>query len=245
MNYYNLYKFFAITVYFVSTSFISYSQNNTPSKDQIKKARDQFDAQYGYDQDLYNGKKYYPEHTTDVGHSFWKEDKLTLGKLKYANASFDSIYLKYNIYQQYFTILHTNYNYVTSQIVLDNNKIDTIWMDNKTFVKNDYPSIKNTFIQILQTGNVSCYYSWRKEYSFESSSRYSGHIYSHDLRSCYIVVNGNIIKYQNNRSFVKAFPKSERHSISKYISSNKLNVKTNDDNKIKSLIQYCNNPKND
>mgnify|MGYP001769428267 CR=1 FL=1 len=54
-------------------------------------------------------------------------------------------------------------------------------------------------------------------------------------------MNGEVIKYNNNRSFIKLFPKGYDTKINSYLKSQRINVAFADDDKIMELMTYCKN----
>ena len=56
----------------------------------------------------------------------------------------------------------------------------------------------------------------------------------------YLLLDGSLKKYKNNRSFTKLFPNEIKARLREYIRNNHINVTKSSDEKIKELLTYCN-----
>jgi hypothetical protein len=56
----------------------------------------------------------------------------------------------------------------------------------------------------------------------------------------YLILDGSLKKYKNNRSFTELFQNEIKSRVKEYIRNNHINVAKSSDGKIKELLTYCN-----
>jgi hypothetical protein len=207
---------------------------------QLDSLRADFDKLYGLDVLLNNGKKYFPEKNSTVGHPFWRSTDTFLADVTISGRTFKDQSLKYNLDKQEFLLVYTNYNGQQGQIILNTSVIDSVNGRNFSFVPNKYPEIKQQFVQLIYQGRLSCYIGWYKELKIGSiNGTKSGYQFSDDFHKNYLIYRGEVHRFSNKSSFLRIFNKTERVSIRKYFSANRFTFKGLDDNKLKKLIAFC------
>jgi hypothetical protein len=98
------------------------------------------------------------------------------------------------------------------------------------------------FYQLVNdTGKVKCLYYWFKQ-SFDSNNiNYLGFSeFTQSEKENYLLLNGSLKKYNNNKSFTKLFPNEIRARLWGFIRNNHINVTKSGDEKIKELLTFCN-----
>ncbi|HAH25203.1 MAG TPA: hypothetical protein DCL77_15835 [Prolixibacteraceae bacterium] len=205
----------------------------------IDSLRIAFDQCYGLDVILTNGKKYFPDSTPVVGHPYWKSKETFLGSLTISGRTFMNQQLKYELNKQQFVLFYTNYNGQPCQIILNNTAIDSVRTGDCLFVPNKNPDIHQPFIQLISTGNLTCYIVWNKELNLNTMGATAGYEYTKDYSRYYLTYKGSDYRFKNKSSFLGVFNRKEKVSIRKYISSNGLKFKRMADNDLKKLIRFC------
>jgi len=205
----------------------------------IDSLRAGFDKLYGLDVLLNNGKKYFPDQTPAIGHPFWKSKDTFQADLTISGKTFKNQSLNYNLYKQEFILVYTNYNGQQGQIILNNSAIDTVITGSNKFIPQEFPEIKQQFVQLIYQGRLSCYIGWYKELKCNTVGANAGFQYTNDYHMNYLVYNGSVYRFTNKSSFLQIFNIKERVSIRKYLSSNRLRFKKMKENNLKKLIIYC------
>ena len=202
--------------------------------------RADYDKLYGLDVLLNNGKKYFPDKNPIVGHAFWKSKDPFLADVTISGRTFKNQSIKYNLDKQEFLLIYTNFNGQQGQIILNTSVIDSVNGRSFSFVPNKYPEIKQQFVQLIYQGRLSCYIGWYKELKISSINGVkSGYEFSDDFHKNYLVYKGTVYRFSNKSSFLRIFNKTERSSIRKYFSANRIILRSLDDIKLKKLIDYC------
>ena len=202
--------------------------------------RADYDKLYGLDVLLNNGKKYFPDKNPIVGHAFWKSKDPFLADVTISGRTFKNQSIKYNLDKQEFLLIYTNFNGQQGQIILNTSVIDSVNSRSFCFVPNIHPEIKQQFVQLIYQGRLLCYIGWYKELKISSINGVkSGYEFSDDFHKNYLVYKGTVYRFSNKSSFLRIFTKTERSSIRKYFSANRITLRSLDDIKLKKLIAYC------
>jgi len=206
----------------------------------VDSLRANFDKLYGLDVLLNNGKKYFPDKNSIIGHPFWRSPDTFIADVTISGRTFKNHSLKYNLDKQDFLLIFTNYNGQQGQIILNTSVIDSVKNHDFCIIPNTYPEIKQQFIQLIYQGRLSCYIAWYKELKISSINGIkSGYVFSDDFHRNYLVYKGVVYRFGNKSSFLRIFSKTERVSIRKYFLTNRFSFKDLDDRKLNKLIAYC------
>jgi len=206
----------------------------------VDSLRSDFDKMYGLDILLNNGKKYFPDSNPVIGYPFWRSKIPFLSDITISGKTFKDQNLKYNLDKQEFILVYTNFNGQQGQIILNSSAIDSVSAGMYTFVPNKHLEIRQSFVQLIYQGHLSCYIAWYKELKCNTMGANAGYQYSNDCRKYYLAYNGAVNRFSTKSSFIRNFKLKERVSIRKYIFSNRLHFKNMDDNNLKKLISFCN-----
>jgi len=201
-----------------------------------------YDSLYGMDPQLFNGIKYFPEHSLARGYPFWQDNQPMKADLVYSGRYYKNLKIKYNLYIQEFILEYADQFGGLQQLILNRSNIDSVFINNTLFIRNKYSDIKEYFLQVIHEDKISCYFTWKKEYRFNNTGVEVGHEYSDEMVTSYIVKNGRVYVFANNRSFLKIFPEDSRDSIREYMKDNRINVKKKMQADVKKLCVFCNKP---
>jgi len=97
------------------------------------------------------------------------------------------------------------------------------------------------FFQVVaETGTVSCYYSWYKNrLESKEEGNYAVFSFSEARQRRYVSLNGELERFQHNRSFVKAFPPVARDRVRNFLKENRIKVSEAQDSIMAQVIRYC------
>jgi hypothetical protein len=107
----------------------------------------------------------------------------------------------------------------------------------KILFDDDVPS----FYQVLsENSNVSCYYYWQKiRYKSQDEGDRSIFVFTTQKLRSYLFINDELLRYRNNRSFLKLFSGEAKSQIRTYMRSCKIKVNDAESFVIKDLVEYC------
>ncbi|MBN2520760.1 MAG: hypothetical protein JXB17_09670 [Bacteroidales bacterium] len=232
------------SVYFSFILLVCYScsvQGQSLSPETVYSYNSEFKKANGIDHNLINGYQYIKLYLKANGHAFFDKDEFLPGKIIINNKLYNDVYLKYDILNQNVILLYKNSFGGNNQIVLHNHAINQFELKNKIFVNLLFPEIGNKYFQVISNSTIKCYYLWYKEIRNTSWSIDSYYEYSDQRKKTYLLINGELLRYRGNISFIKLFPKKKQEYIKQYIKTNAIKLKKASDKTVNELIIYCEN----
>jgi len=226
---------------FTLLSFLTVFQLNAqqPAKKTIAELDAYFREQYGPDQLLVKGIRYYNEHKKFDGHKFFGKDEFTKGSLIFENREFSSVFLKYDLHKQQIILRYRYSDKVYNEIIISNTLIREFELDGKVFKKCKFTDTDTLYFQVLETGNMTCHYHWTKTLSYTISDRYSLGDFSAQEKKSYLLWQSALYPFKGARSFSRIFP-DYQSEILKYIRKRKINVRKATDTDMINLMKQCN-----
>jgi hypothetical protein len=214
-------------------------QSQYPRTDYNKLYKSVMD-EYGFDQVLVNGILYKDKYQRKIGHQFLLEDQLYKGTLVYRGKVYKGVEMKYDIYDQQL-ILCVNNNNLIAWIVPPNDFISDFSLGDKFFSKYKFQGEPRFYQVVFDTEKLKCLYYWFKQRGDSNKLNYSGYNeFTDSEKESYVILDGSLKNYKNNRSFTELFPNEIKARVREYIRSNHIKVAKSSDEKIKELLTYCN-----
>lgn len=198
-----------------------------------------FQEQYGPDQFLVNGVRYYNTHTGCTGHKFFGNNEYTRGKLILENKKYHDVFLKYNLYDQQLILQHLYKRQIYYEIILSNSRIREFELEEKLFRKCYFPCTDTLFFQVLEEGDLACYYHWSKVLIPTKTETYWQGEFSGQKRTSYLLKQSTLYEFKGARSFARVFGE-DKSLVLKYIRKRKIRIKKTEDAEMMNLIRECN-----
>ncbi|MBS4058383.1 MAG: hypothetical protein KGZ82_13780 [Bacteroidales bacterium] len=198
-------------------------------------------AVYGNDPLLHNGKQYtYFQPVGTEGNPFLNDNRLVRGSVMLRGVHYDSLSMKYDIFNQQLVLLYKTINGQYTQISLS-----MAWMDSFELGASHFElmELQDTIKQIVQTigkGKLRVAYKWRKEIALENKIGTSYFVFSVPKRTAYLQDKQGLRKYKNNKTFVRLFDNDIQPMVKKRLRQMHLSVKKADDQQMAELLSYCN-----
>jgi hypothetical protein len=201
----------------------------------------EIDKIYGSDPLLYNGKVYifYPPINTG-GNQFLSDRQFETGSVTLRGVTFNDRLLNYDIYNQQLILkCKTNAGFANQIIISD------AWLETFTFkgLKFKIISTQDTLkriYQVLGTGPDYILYYWMKNLKLDSYFGATNHTFSKAIKEKYIFLEGQILKYRNNKSFYSLFAPENRIAVKAFLRKKNIRVSKASDQLMTELINYCN-----
>jgi hypothetical protein len=210
---------------------VGYGQNQL-----IDEQKDFFDSKYGIDVLLHVGKIFYPESNIASGTPYWGTKSFYIGDIICNGKRFNNQRLMYNINVQDFILIFNDLNGAEKQIVLDSDKIDSVFINEFIFIKNPFRQINKKFIQKVHEGKIACYLTWEKEKVVKPDTKIMGYSFTEGKSTKYLFYNSILYKFKTKRDLLSVFQKGNRTAIKQYISSNEINLRKIETKQLDNLI---------
>jgi len=222
-----------LILFVILIDIVSYGQNELGEAQ-----KEVFNNRYGLDVLLHQGKLYYPEINIASGHPFLGDEGVTVGEIVIEGRRYGDQKLMYNIFLQEFVLVFNDLNGAEKQIVIDPDKIDTVFFANQVFINNQFPQIGKAFIQLVSNGSIPCYIAWGKNKEISSTVGVRGYSFSNEKKAYYLFYNSTLYQFRNNKSFVSIFPEDQQKMIKDYLKTNKYKIGKINPGQLKQLIDF-------
>jgi hypothetical protein len=222
-----------LILFVILISIVSYGQHAEEGSQ-----KEIFNNRYGLDVLLHQGKLYYPDINVANGHPFFGDDGVTVGDIVIEGKKYVDQKLKYNIYLQEIILVFNDLIGAEKQIVIDNDKIDTVYYGKQVFIKNQYPKIGKAFVQLVSNNAIPCYIAWGKNKEISSTVGVRGYSYSNEKKAYYLFYHSNLYQFRNNKSFMSIFPEDQQKLIKAYLKANKYKIGKINPEQLKQLIDF-------
>lgn len=214
--------------------------NVSSQKVTIDSVREEYDQLYGLDISLYSGKKNLVYYLNHHGHPYWQSDKPITGDLVIDGKRYNNQMLSFNIEKQEFVLTYLDYNKGKNQLIINPERIDTVLLDNVVFIRNHNKELNSVFVQVLYSNKIECYKIWRKDLEISKKVKSSsGLAYTKEQTDLFLLKDKKAHRFYNKKSFLHFFDKIYWNSIKKYISENNIKFRKISDEKLSTLIKYC------
>jgi hypothetical protein len=235
-------KYLLIFLLFVQSVYVSvFSQAQTQDVsidyDKLHKA---VTDEYGFDQVLVNGIFFTDKYLKKEGHQFLMEDQLYKGNLTFRGREYKGLEMKYDIYNHQLLLFVKN-NISAAWVVPPNDFISAFSLGGKSFSKYNFQGEPGFYQVVFDTEKLKCLYYWYKKMheSYDKSNHVTYEFFKGEKR-CYLLMNGSLLTYRNNRSFMELLPGEIKYQVRKFLSANHIKVNKSSDEKISELLVYCN-----
>jgi len=213
------------------TSYVGSAQTSLLPADQV----------YGLDPLLHNGKYYsffMPAGTK--GSPFLVSPNFVKGSVKIRGINYDHVLLNYDIYNQQLILKYRTRVGKLQLLVISEAWLETFHLGGLNFDMMALQDSIRRIYQVLGTGRKRVLYSWKKSLSLDISYGATNDVFSKPIKETYVLFGSKLMRYKNNKSFVKLFGVENQAILSKHLRRQKINVKKANDQTIGKLIIYCN-----
>jgi hypothetical protein len=204
------------------------SQDSIPALDRV----------YGPDQTLYNGMKYrYTPPPASGGNQYLLSGAYFTGSVTLKDKTYPEISLNYDLFNQQLLFLFNDESGAMNIIEVSKAWIKGFRLDNRNF---EYLRLQEEpqFYQVLGEGSLRFLYFWHKELSLEATVGTHAYSFTGPERDLYLLSEGKIKAFSNNRNLLKLFDPEHRPEIKGYMHKNKINVKKASDPVMEALISF-------
>lgn len=213
-----------------------YSQNNTNPEKIINR----LDEQYGIDQQLYRGVKYFPKVNIIAGHAYLFESDCISSKMIYRQKIYQPVLLKYDVELDQLVIKTPQKYGAEVELIVDQQNIDAFWLGDKQFVKNTKDEIPGRFLQIISADSIACMATYTKDFKLMKRGIKEGYGYTSKKAKYYIEINNTIKQLKTKRSLLKLLPRSYSSQVKRYLSKQKNRFGKMTDDQWIQLFNYIN-----
>jgi hypothetical protein len=191
---------------------------------------------------LYNGKFYtfYPPPKTK-GNQFFKDHEFEKGSLKLRGIVYSNQMINYDIFNQLLILRYELSSGNVNRIIVSDAWLESFTINGVIFEIFSTPVPQKKIFQVLGSGTYRILYHWKKDLELDGFHGSANYVFSKPEKEMNLFSDGEILSYQNNKSFYSLFGFEKRALVRDYLKNHKLNVKRATDREMSELISYCNN----
>jgi hypothetical protein len=196
-----------------------------------------------YDSDpvLYNGKVYtFFTSPQTRGHQFFSDPEFIYGDVTIRKTHYSDLIINYDIYNQQLILKYTSNLGAVRIIIVSDAWLEAFSFNNINFWIADPGNQQKKIYQVLGKGPYHILYHWKKDLELDNFHGAKNFVFSKPQREMNLLVEDDIFKYWNNKSFYSLFDQGKSDLIKEFLKRQKINVKKADDMSITKLIDFCN-----
>ncbi len=231
----------SLLIFYCTSCLVVHSQPPAPDSQTVdwKVLYQSVVNEYGADQVLLTGISYEDVYREKEGHPFLFEDQFYKGTLVFRGREYKEVNLKYDIYNQQ-VILYSVQNHSSTWIIPPNDFISAFSLGDKWFVKYTFLGEPEFYQVIFDTQRLKCLYHWSKSrYDSDHQNNYYGSRFTDSEKTTCLFLENVLKKYDNNKSFIKCFPKESHLKIKQYLKSNRIKISKCSEDRLVPLLTFC------
>ena len=206
----------------------------------FENAVNEYDSYLSKNSFLYTGSSYVAPYSGIIGHQFFVDDYWEQGNIIYDQSSFDSIYLKYDIYTDNLLIENFGLNGLPSHMKLYGPKVTYFLLHGYTFIRIENDTLSNMkegFYNLLYDGaSVQAVAKRRKEIIASHEQNTIREIFIQKDKF-YIKKGGKYNQVRNKKSILKVL-EDRKKEVKSYIKSQGIYFKVDPDDKLIEVVRY-------
>jgi hypothetical protein len=203
-------------------------------------AIDSLDAKYGLDPILFNGKRYsyYPSAETG-GSQYLNGDEFQKGSLVVRGINYPGRLLNYDAYNQQLILRYKTDLSASEQLIVSDAWLSSFTIGSQKFALIPLTDTTRRICQVIDTLGYRVAYAWRKDLILDTNYGATNHVFAKPVKESFIRMNGEYLRFRNNKSFVRSFEKAAQPMIKKHLRKSRLNVKKISDKDMLDLLAFC------
>jgi len=204
-------------------------------------SQESYDSIYGLNPILYNGKLYsFNLSNKTIGHPYLYSTDYETGCIIIKDIRFDNVLLNYDIYNQELLLRYKDIYGSYRVIMLSKAWLNGFHMRNTNFELINYSDGQKRFFQVIGRDSLNVLFYWEKKLLLSNQTGNKDLYYSEPDKSMYLYKEDQFFRFKSNKNFINYFNSDVKNEIKNFINDNKINVKKASDEKMLSLITYCN-----
>jgi hypothetical protein len=192
---------------------------------------------------LINGKQYTFYIRGVNGNQFLFDKNYINGSITINGIEYKNQRLNFDIHNQQLLLLFVDQFNAEKVLIVSDAWITEFSLGNSKFEVISIDGFPKKIYQSIGNGEARCFYSWKKDLKMDGSHGKSTYYFTDPLRTKYVFINGELIRFRGNNSFAKIFGKEKSKLVSKYLRDNRIKVARTNEETMERLIDFCNSLK--
>jgi hypothetical protein len=125
-------------------------------------------------------------------------------------------------------------------IVLAETWLEAVDIENLHFKLVAVNDTAKQIFQVIEAGPTAVYYKWNKDLKLDTRPGHRNYVFSEPKKDGFVKKEQELLKYNNNKSFLSSFDVSIQAPLKKYLKQNRIKVTRISDQTMLNLIRYIN-----
>ncbi len=245
-GYFNSNKIFGIVMVFSMISSYSIFAQQQPDLETesinaaFEKAVSLYDKQIGNNSILYTGSNYYDDNFGVQGHQYFYDDYWEQGKVTYNGNTFDSIFMKYDIYRDLLLLEHFNNDGYLAPIQLYSKNVAGFRLFDHSFIgleKDTLSKIREGFYDLMYEGaSTKVLVKRRKEKVRSNEINTLSEEFSQ--KDKYFIRKKDAFYQVKKKGSILKVLEDRKKEIKSFIKKNNFRFKDNPDSQLVEVVKY-------
>lgn len=231
-----------LAFFLTSSPQLSKSQQFANASDATAESFRAFVAEiYGPNEELINGRVYFPDFGQIDGHPYFATPEWTPGTVYIKGDAHPKLELNYNIESDELILQAQLDGEAFTKISLNKALVDSFNLQGHLFIHSDviFPHDSlNRFYELIYNGEFTFLRQYDKEFKDQFTNLAPDGKYSKTYIDNLIIVNEETAEVNSRRAFLKMFP-DHRKAIRRYIKDNSIRYRKANTQQLKKLMRYC------
>lgn len=222
-------KFILTFILLFNYSYSSFSQE----------LKEQLDAVYNLDPELYNGQVFTNVFPRDVdGNQFFQEKNFRENDLALSKQFYKDRYINYDVYSQKLLLTYLDANNAQKIIEIPLENIRFFYIGNNYFEVMIGPNKDYKIFQTFNFNDNKILIYWMKNLKVNTGSVYYRYRFTNLEKQMWLLLNDHYFKINNNKSFIRSFPSEQQKSIKAWLKENKIKIQKADNLELELISNY-------
>ena len=169
-----------------------------------------------------------------------EDETFKKGSITINDTLHNNLLLNYDIYNQKI-LLKFIQNERMVIISLPKEKVNEFSIPNNRFIVLNKGAWDYSIYELIGNGNYRILLGWSKEFELNDKSEAADYAFTKAKRTLYLYFGSEINEIKNKKDFLSFFNDSDAQSIKKFMKQNKIRIKHDSQEKLTTLVNYCNN----
>ncbi|MEZ5069586.1 MAG: hypothetical protein R2751_01115 [Bacteroidales bacterium] len=214
----------------------------TEAPEAVRQALAFFDASYGSDVNLLNGRSYSLVYSPS-SHPFYRTGEYLPGTVVLSGVTYRAIPLNYDLYQQELVLQYVSYSGRPRPLVLPRSLVDGFETNGVQFRRFDVPGTGPVYLEVIRDEDPGCYLHWEKELFQNAEATGTTYRYGDAKRKVVLVRGGHPVAVGSRKAFVKEWPPERQKAIRSYLRQNGIRFRNAGPLELGLLMDHLNHPR--
>ena len=196
---------------------------------------------YGLDPIVYNGKVYnYFPGVGVKGHQYFEQKDFNEGCISIRGAKYENVLINYDILNQDVILKYSDPQGSNRLISVSKAWLKQFSVSNEQFSILDTPEGEKLIVQTLNQGSIQLHIHWTKKLIAVITFIEENYVFDKKNSILFLSYKDNLQEFKSTKDILALLDKDAQQKVKKYLKVNKIKARTNSQDQLIKLLNYCN-----